>query len=263
MSALNSRDNPRVRRWRKLIRDSRRRREENRALIEGPHLLAAYLDAGGRPEALIVSAAAVKRAEIAALTARAGIAPVMVSDSVFRAIADADSPAGIAAEIALPAAAAPMEKLAGCVLLDAVQDAGNVGAILRCAAAFDIHDAILGPGCADPWSPKVLRAAMGAHFAIRITQSRDLDAEVRRFAGRLVCAMPRGGIPIHQAELPQQPAWLFGAEGQGVSAALAERAALRVSIPMPGGFESLNVAAAVAICLYEWRRRLSKPGARS
>lgn len=263
MTALNSRDNPRVRRWRKLVRDSRRRREENRALIEGPHLLAAYLDAGGRPKVLIVSATAVKRPEIAALTARAGIAPVTVSDSVFRAIADTDAPAGIAAEIALPAAASPTESLASCVLLDAVQDAGNVGAILRSAAAFDIHDAILGPGCADPWSPKVLRAAMGAHFAIRITQSRDLAAEAPRFAGRLVCGMPRGGIPVYDAELPQQPGWLFGAEGQGVSAALAARASHRVSIPMAGGCESLNVAAALAICLYEWRRRLGKPGAGS
>jgi TrmH family RNA methyltransferase len=262
MKALSSRDNPRVRRWQALVRDARLRREQGRALIEGAHLVAACLDAGGKPVSLIVSDAAAHRPEVASLIERSALPALLVSDSLFRSISDTETPTGIAAEIALPEAT-PIRAGESTILLDAVQDAGNVGTILRSAAAFGIRRAILGPGCADPWSPKVLRAAMGAHFSLAIAQSRDLAAGLRHFAGRLVCATPRDGTPLWQAEFPECPAWLFGAEGRGVSKALAARAALRVSVPMPGGSESLNVAAAVAICLYEWTRRFSTGAAGS
>jgi TrmH family RNA methyltransferase len=140
------------------------------------------------------------------------------------------------------------------VFLDAIQDAGNVGAILRSAAAFGIRQVVLGQGCADAWSPKVLRAAMGAHFAMAIQDSADLGAAIDKFGGKLICTVPRGGTPLAGADLSGRAGWLFGAEGQGVSAALAARAALKVTIPMAAGAESLNVAAAAAICFYEFSR---------
>jgi TrmH family RNA methyltransferase len=110
---------------------------------------------------------------------------------------------------------------------------------------------VLGRGCADAWSPKVLRAAMGAHFAMRIADSVDLAAEMARFGGAVLCTVPRGGKPLAEADLSGRLAWLFGAEGQGVSAALAARASLKISIPMKSGTESLNVAATAAICFYQ------------
>jgi TrmH family RNA methyltransferase len=145
---------------------------------------------------------------------------------------------------------------ASCVFLDAIQDAGNVGTILRSAGAFGIGHAVLGAGCADAWSPKVLRAGMGAHFAMEVLES-DLADAIAAFGGRLACTVPRGGVPIARADLSGRMGWLFGAEGQGVNDALAARAELKVSIPMPGGAESLNVAAAAAICFYECARRRS------
>jgi TrmH family RNA methyltransferase len=255
MTVIRSRDNARVRRWRDLARDARRRRGERRALIEGVHLLAEYLGRGGRPLAVLASEAARERGEVAALIRRAGTAPVVLADSVFRAVVDVESPTGIAAEIAIEEGPPGLGDSALCVFLEGIQDAGNVGAILRSAAAFGASDAVLSPGCADAWSPKVLRAAMGGHFRLRITQDAELARAIEAFGGNTVCAVPRGGTALHRADLSGRIGWVFGAEGAGISAALAARVPLHLTIPMPGGAESLNVGAAAAICLYETFRR--------
>ncbi|HVC11288.1 MAG TPA: RNA methyltransferase [Burkholderiales bacterium] len=263
MTVLRSRDNPRLRRWQRLSRDSRLRRAEKRALIEGPHLLAAYLDSGGAPLAVMVSESVRERAELGVLVRRAGLAPVVLADALFGQIAEAETPAGIAAEIPIPE---PRQDLAAspcCAFLEGLQDAGNVGAILRSAAAFGVSDVVLGRGCADPWSPKALRAGMGGHFALRLAQSDDLADAVVRFGAPVLCTVPRGGSRLDAADLRGRTGWIFGAEGQGVSEALAARAHGSVTIPMPGPSESLNVAAAAAICFYERARQLSTRAARS
>ena len=252
MTVITSRDNVRVRRWRELARDGRLRRKEKRALIEGEHLVGAYLDSGRTVNTLILSKTGSDR--FGALAGRATDTPVVVTDAVFRSMVDVESPSGVAAEIAVPAAAAALGRAASCVFLDAIQDAGNVGTILRSAGAFGVGHAVLGAGCADAWSPKVLRAGMGAHFAMDVREG-DLADAITAFGGRVACTVPRGGVPIAQADLSGRLGWLFGAEGQGVTDALAMRADLKVSIPMAGGAESLNVAAAAAICLYECSRR--------
>lgn len=264
MSLVRSRSNPRVRRWQRLLRDARQRRSEGRVLIEGPHLVASYLDHGGTPRAVIVSESGSRRPEVATLLRRAGMAPVELADALFALIADTEAPAGIAAEIALPRAAASLETSQGCLFLDGIQDAGNVGAILRSAAAFGVQDVVLARGCADPWSPRVLRAAMGGHFAVRITHGDPLADALARFGGTVVCTAPRGGTPLTALDLRGRIGWILGAEGRGVSAALAARADVTATIPMPGSAESLNVAAAAAVCFYERARQLlSTPGARS
>ena len=131
-----------------------------------------------------------------------------------------------------------------------------VGAILRSAAAFGVTDVVLGRGCADPWSPKVLRAGMGAHFAVRLEQVDDLAAALTRFGATVYCTVPRGGRSPAAVDLAGRSGWLLGAEGQGVSEVLAARAQTQVTIPMPGPVESLNVAVAAAICFYERARQL-------
>ena len=252
MSVITSRDNPRVRRWRELVRDAAARRKEKRALIEGAHLVATCLDSRTAIECLILSKSGAEQPELASLAKRSGKTPVFLSDSLFRNISDTETPAGIVAEIVLPGAEVEFKSASSCLFLESIQDAGNVGAILRSAAAFGIRHAVLGKGCADAWSPKVLRAGMGAHFAMTIRENADLDAAILAVGGRVACTVPRGGVALSDADLSDRVGWLFGAEGQGVSEALAARAALKVSIPMPGGAESLNVAAAAAICFYEW-----------
>jgi RNA methyltransferase, TrmH family len=137
-----------------------------------------------------------------------------------------------------------------------VQDAGNVGAIIRSAAAFGAGALVVDRQCADPWSPKVLRAGMGGHFAIGIRQVADLGAAIAAFEGRTICTVVHGGRPLRDADLSGRIAWAFGAEGAGLSAGILSKAGERVTISMAGG-ESLNVAAAAAICLYE---AFSRPG---
>jgi RNA methyltransferase, TrmH family len=263
VSRFTSRDNPRVKRWHALARDGRLRRMERRALIEGAHLLAACLDGGFRPRAVLASESGREKREIAALLARAGVEPVILPDTLFRWIADAATPAGVAAEIEVPTDGADIARAAHAVFLDGVQDAGNVGAILRSAAAFGVDTAVLGPGCADPWSPKVLRAAMGGHFVLNIEEVPDLAAALRKFNGTLVCAVASGGAPPASLDLAGRIAWVFGAEGQGVSAIVASSTSLRAAVPVARGIESLNVAAAAAVLLYERARQLSTRGARS
>lgn len=262
MSLLRSRDNPRVRRWHALAHDGRTRRAERCALIEGAHLLAAYLEAGARPKAVLVSQSGLARAEIAALAGRAGLSPVTLPDALFRWVADAVAPAGLAAEIELPSVSPPdVAQAQHAVFLDGIQDAGNVGAILRSAAAFGVDTAVLGRGCADPWSPKVLRAAMGGHFRLRIAEAADLASALAGFGGKLVCAVATGGEAPAAVDLGGRLGWIFGAEGQGVSPAAAAQAALRVTIAVAAGVESLNVAAAAAILFYERARQLGTRGA--
>lgn len=221
-------------------------------VVEGPHLVAALLDRGIKPLALLATGEALEKAEIASLVKQSGLQPIVVSAGIFKSIADAETPPGIAAEIEIPS----IRSDGAWVFLERVQDAGNVGAIVRSAAAFGAGAVILDRGCADPWSPKVLRAGMGGHFAIRITQVDALDSAIEGFAGRVVCAVPRGGTPLREAELSGRIGWVFGSEGGGVSRPLQDLAAVRVTIPTKLETESLNVAAAAAICLYE---AFSKP----
>jgi TrmH family RNA methyltransferase len=181
------------------------------------------------------------------------VTPTVMTPSVFAAIADAETAPGIAAEIAVPS----IEREGPMVVLEGVQDPGNVGAIIRSAAAFGAGTVVLDRQCADPWSPKVLRAGQGGHFAVGIRQSDDLLEAME--GRRLICTVVHGGTPLRQADLSGRVAWAFGAEGAGLSARMVEKAAARVTIPMAGG-ESLNVAAAAAICLYEG---FSRPAAGS
>ncbi len=202
-------------------------------MIEGPHLVAAALAAGIKPVALIATEAALAKPEVATLVRQSRIMPVLVSTSVFGAVADAEMPPGIAAEIALP----ELKRDGSTVFLEGVQDAGNVGAIIRSAAAFGVATLIADRQCADAWSPKVLRAGMGGHFTIAIQPVDDLGAAIAAFSGRTICTVVKGGRPA------------------GLSEAIVSKASERVTIPMAGG-DSLNVAAAAAICLYEAFSRL-------
>jgi RNA methyltransferase, TrmH family len=254
VNSLRSRDNPRVRHWHALAHDGRARRQSGRALLEGTHLLGALLGSGGRPVSLLVSETGRDNSEIAALVRRAGAEPALLTDSLFRWVVDVATPAGIAAEIEIPGPV-PDAAEGDCVFLEAIQDAGNVGAILRSAAAFGVRTGVLDGHCADPWSPKVLRAAMGAHFSLSIQRSGDLAAAVVAFGGTTVCAAAHGGRALVEIDLGERVGWILGAEGQGVSAALRSLAAQSATIGLAPRTESLNVAAAAAIFFYERARR--------
>ena len=258
MSVIRSRDNARVKRWAKLVRDGEFRKAQGRMLLEGPHLLASALERGLIPASIIATERGLADLEIAALVASANCAPIILEGNIFKAMVDAETPQGVAAEFDIPAL--PDSDRGATIFLESIQDAGNVGTIVRSAAAFGAGSVVLDRACADPWSPKALRAGMGGHFGVSIRQVPDLQTELDRFEGRLLCTVVRGGLNLRVVDLSGKIGWLFGSEGRGVSPRLRDRAEAQVTIEASPAAESLNVAAAAAICLYE---SFSRPGAGS
>src|SRR5262245_2947234 len=237
VSVLTSRDNPKVRHWALLARDGRYRRTEKRALIEGPHLLAAALEHGYKPVAVLATERAAADGEIGGLIARSGVRAVMLAESLFGSISDVDTPQGIAAEIPIPEEAGSDESAT--VFLEGVQDPSNVGAIVRSAAAFGVRRVLLDRDCAAARSPKALRPGMGGQFALRVYETGRLADRMDAFDGTLACAVPRGGVPLRGAEFRAPVGWIFGAEGRGLSEETLRKASVRVTIPMAAGTESL------------------------
>lgn len=260
MPRITSRDNPRLKTAVRLIASSRERRKVGRCVLEGEHLIAAYIARHGAPETLIVCEPALARPEVKALLAQVpSPATLVIAGNHWAELAQL--PAALDA-LAVVTAPAPTFRRAAefCLLLEAVQDPGNVGSILRSAAAAGVTQVFLSPHCAFAWSPKVLRAGQGGHFQLEIFEDADLVSWARDYRGNLIAAIAAGGEPLFATDLSEPVAIAIGNEGVGLSGALCAAARHRVSIPMPGGFESLNAAAAAAICLFECVRRRSAAG---
>jgi TrmH family RNA methyltransferase len=138
-----------------------------------------------------------------------------------------------------------------------VQDAGNAGSILRSAAAAGIRRVFCAPATVYAWSSKVLRSAMGAHFLLDIHEDVEPLDLIGRFSEGVGIAMTdsHGAKALYDCDLSGEIAWVFGNEGAGVSQVWRDHARFKVAIPQPGGMESLNVAAAAAVCLFEQCRQ--------
>lgn len=232
--------------------------------LEGDHLCRALLARGGVPTlAVIAESAWQQQVDLRALALKAPEV-VMLDDHLLGEVSSLETPARIGFLMALPEViAAPVATL-DTVVLDRLQDPGNVGTVLRSAAALGVKQVLALKGSAALWSPKVLRAGMGAHFALNLHEGvapEVLDDLVSRGLA-LVATSSHTRDELHCVTLPLPCAWVLGHEGQGVDAALLARCRLSVRIPQPGGEESLNVAAAAAICFYETaRQRLMAIGA--
>jgi TrmH family RNA methyltransferase len=249
---ITSRDNPALMRLRKIAADPGGYRKTGSVWIEGDHLLRAALQRGWQPALVVITEAAMQDAVLGAL-AESAARVLVVPAALFKTLSGLESPAQIGAELTLPVAPA-VDTHAASVVLDRLQDAGNVGAILRSAAAFGVRQVLAIKGTAALWSPKVVRAGQGAHFGLHLIEGLAAD-DLGVLAVPLVATSSHDSQPLHRVALPSPCAWVMGHEGQGVSAGLMARCALRVGIPQPGGEESLNVAAAAAICLYESERQ--------
>jgi len=249
---ITAKDNPLLQRLRKQARDPAAYRKAGELWLEGEHLCSALLQRGQRPAQALVGEAAWAQPALRAL-AQAAPRVVLVPDALFDGISALPSPARIGYLLPLPAAPA-IDPQAATVVLDRLQDAGNVGSILRTAAAFGVGQVLALQGTAALWSPKVMRAGMGAHFGLRLLEGLQAD-DLAALQMPLVGTSLESDALLHSAALPRPCAWVLGHEGQGVAPALLARCALTVRIPQPGGEESLNVAAAAAVCLYESMRR--------
>lgn len=249
---IGSRDNALLVRLRRLSQDATAYRRSGQAWLEGDHLCSAYVARGGRPPQAVFTEEAWQQPQLRALAA--GAARVaLVPEALFAGISSLPSPARMGFLVELPRHG-EIDPHAATLVLDRVQDAGNVGSMLRSAAAFGTRQVVALKGTAALWSPKVLRAGMGAHFGLRLVEAVD-EGALDALAVPLVATSSHAADELPSLALPQPCAWVMGHEGQGVSDSLLARCALTVRIPQPGGEESLNVAAAAAVCLYESARR--------
>jgi TrmH family RNA methyltransferase len=256
---ITSADNPLVKRTRRLVGHARARREAGLVVLDGAHLLAAWLAAGRPIDYLMLSDRGSEVPEIRGLVAGLPESQIhRVSDGILAAISPVETPTGVLAIAAQPRPGKAPDSAADSLLLDGVQDPGNLGSILRSAAAVGWRQVLLSADCAQAWSPKALRAGMGAQLALDIHEGIDLAGFLATYAGLSLAAEPSGDESLFATELPPDTAlaWVVGAEGQGVRTPVLDAVQRRVRIPMATDTESLNVGAAAVLCLYEgWRRR--------
>jgi RNA methyltransferase, TrmH family len=257
MPRITSRQNPRLADAASLLQSSRDRRKSGRCVLEGEHLIGVYLDRIGAPEALVVVDDRLEDPAIRALVERVPERDVLVVPAaIFAEVSMLPTAIGALAVVATPAPLLPLPA-AFHLLLEDVQDPGNVGAMLRTAAAAGVEQVLLSKHCAFAWSPKVLRAGQGAHFLTTIVEDVDLVEWTRTFRakGRVFAAVAARGSDLYATKFPARVAIAVGNEGAGLSAALLNEADARITIPMPGGAESLNAAAAAAVVLFECVRQ--------
>lgn len=259
MKRIASRDNAVFKDLRALVESALSRREAGVAMLEGVHLCDAFLRTGGRPRQVVVGERGRSHPEVVELVARAAASEnFLFENRLFDALSDVERGVPILMTIDRPDPGPSSPLSSTTVLLDRVQDPGNVGSIFRSAAAAGIGAVHLSRECAGAWSPKVLRAAMGAHFRLRLFEDCDLATTISDARIPVLATAPRATTTLHAVDLSGDVAWLFGHEGQGVADALM-RHARQVSIPQVDAVESLNVAAAAAICFFEQRRQSDRP----
>ncbi|MET0321484.1 MAG: RNA methyltransferase [Duganella sp.] len=258
MKTITSRDNAQYKDLVKLAGSAQARRKSGRTLLDGVHLCQAYLQLRGAPEQCIVGETALHNPEVMDIVGQLAAQHAHVlalPDALYNAISQVEHGVGVMFLIPTPERAVGAPLAVSAVLLDGVQDPGNVGSILRSAAAAGITQVYCSAGTAFCWSPKVLRAAMGAHFVLDIFENVDLAALM---AASQVTTLATSGYAtqrLYDVDLRQPVAWLFGHEGQGVAHDLLAMATHQVVIPHLGQVESLNVAACAAVCFFEQLRQ--------
>ncbi|TAL95208.1 MAG: RNA methyltransferase [Paraburkholderia sp.] len=256
MKAITSRDNPLYKRLKALAGSTHQQRRSAHALLEGFHLASAYLDVAGQPETCVVTEGALRHEEAQAIVSRIDAQRVVtLPDALFGQLSNVVHGVGILLLVEKIDVPLPDRVTQTCVVLDGVQDAGNVGSILRSAAAAGVTHVFCAPGTAYAWSSKVLRSGMGAHFLLEIHEDVEAGTLIERLDVPVTITDSHGARAIYDCDLSGPHAWVFGNEGAGVSQAWRDAVTHRVTIPQPGGMESLNVAAAAAVCLFEQCRQ--------
>ncbi len=250
MKKISSADNAQFKSLLKLVHSSRERRLAGYSLLDGVHLLEAYQTRFGAPEQLILSHAGADNREVQALLCHDTPA-ICLDDHLFKQLSSVATPTGVIAVIRTPRREALPETLDTCVMLEDVQDPGNLGSILRSCAAAGVKQIFLSKQTVNAWSPRVLRAGMGAHFGVGIYERVDLLELARTFPGRVLATQMHATQSVFSCNLTGKIALVLGNEGAGLSDALLACAHETLSIPMSTATESLNVAAAAAICLFE------------
>lgn len=258
MKSISSRDNPLYKELKLLASSSHARRKAGRTVLDGVHLCQAYLQQVGLPPFCVVGKSAQADPEVATILKQcedARVQCIVLPDTLYQALSQVEHGIGLLFVVDTPQTELPATLAQAAVLLDNLQDPGNLGSILRSAAAAGIEYVFCSRGTALAWSPKVLRAGMGAHFLLKIAENVDLTALMCSAHVPILATSSYARQHIYDIDLTQPVAWLFGHEGQGVTDELLGLATHQVSIPHIGAVESLNVAASAAVCFFEQVRQ--------
>lgn len=261
MNPITSASNPLIKQLRKLVSSAKARRETGQYIAEGTHLVESYLTTGATPLRYVYAESATHNQEVAALIERLrelAIEGVAVSDTLFESLASIHANVGIL--IIFQPTTTSLQASQTTVVLEDIQDPGNLGTILRTAAATGVTNIVLSSGSASPWSPKALRAGMGAQFSLHIQENVNLEEFIKMSTiPTLVTTLSDTSENLYDLDLTQPVVWILGNEGQGVSQPLTNLADTQVHIPQTNtAVESLNVAAATSVCLYEQYRQLHR-----
>jgi len=258
---LSSVHNDTIKQLSKLVQQGREQRKQGVMLLEGIHLCEAGLASGWKIVQLFINLRTVSKPEVVNLLQRMPPTSQLftLDDALLAKVSALASAPEILAVCQRPTPA-PANSTDSRVLLEDIQDPGNLGTILRSAAASGVNQVYLSPGCVDVYSTKVLRAAMGAHFVLALYEQADLGQQLQAFDGVKLVTSLEGNVSLYAQDLRSAVAFVFGNEGAGVSAALLAQADAKVRIPMPGRAESLNVAMAATLCLFERVRQLERSG---
>jgi TrmH family RNA methyltransferase len=259
MKNIISSENPLYKKLKKIANSERARRKVGCTLLDGIHLANSYLQSGLKPILCIVSDKSLMHAEVSLVARQCefdGVQCVVIPDKKYSTLSQVENGINLLFMVKIPKAVVPPALTQSAVLIDKMQDPGNLGSILRSAAAAGIKSAYCSKGSVSVWSPKVLRAGMGGHFMMDIFDDVDLVKLVRTAQVPVLATSSYAEKSIYQANLNAESAWIFGQEGHGIGKNLMDLVVSQVSIPHFRRVESLNVAAAAAVCFFEQQRQI-------
>lgn len=255
-----SRDNPVFKHLKKLADNARERRSEGQTLLDGVHLIEAYMAAFGEPTMVIIPEGQSSVEATGLIQALEHVSTMMLPTLMFAELTPVASATGILALVKIPQINVP-ESPSFVLMLEGIQDPGNLGSMLRTAAAAGVEVVYLSTSCTDAWSPKALRGGQGAQFVLPIVHRADLITELQNFDGNSY-ATTMQGESLYAQDLTHATAFVIGNEGAGLRKQTIAASTKSITIPMAesklGSVESLNAGAAAAVCLFEHARQVSK-----
>ncbi|WP_180126443.1 MULTISPECIES: RNA methyltransferase [unclassified Acinetobacter] len=251
---LESKDNPKIKHLRGLIEQNAYRKKQGQTVLEGTHLVLSWLDSKRPIKSIFTTEQAINHADFDRIAEQYQGAVFILSESLYKDISTLGTSIACLAIVDLPSSSEALNYSEDTLILDNIQDPGNVGTLLRSAAAAGIEQVVCTKGSASLWSPRVLRAGMGAHFSLNTFENIALEDILTKFKIPVYATSSHQSENLYSKNLRKQCVWILGNEGQGVSEYALQHAEA-VAIPQPGGQESLNVAIAGSICFFEMVRQ--------
>lgn len=260
MKKISSAQNPLVKKLVQLSEKQSFRNKQKMTIIEGAHLTAEWLKCFGVPDFCVISSSSKRSEEVEAIIQKCeelNTEIIELEAKIYSKISPVIEGVGVLFVVKIP-------KNQGAnfcedsIILDRVQDPGNLGTILRSAVGFGVKQIICSKGTVSAWSPKVLRAGMGAHFQLEIFENEDLKEVIENLKVPTFATSLKAQKIIYDEDFTTKTTWVFGNEGTGVSSELLSKVKNQVIIPQTGEIESLNVAMAATVCLAEQARQRLK-----